>query len=161
MALAKIVFGKLFGRESESGSAAIEFGLFLPLLLILLTGTVELGFLAYESMQVNNAVDAGIFYAAKNGWNAAAIASAAVSGGAMPSGLNALTATPAPTEFCGCPTAAGITKSASCVSPPACPDGSTPGTYVQVNAALNHMTILPTSWGLPATLTATNVIRIN
>ena len=161
MALANIVFGKLLGRGSESGTAAIEFGLFLPLLLILLTGTVELGFLAFESMQVNNAVDAGIFYAAKNGWNAASIASATVGGGAMPSGLNALTATPAPTQFCGCPTATGITKSATCVAPPACPDGSTPGTYVQVNASLSHMTIFPTSWGLPATLTAANVIRIN
>jgi Flp pilus assembly protein TadG len=44
MALARVI-GKLFWRASESGTAAIEFGLFIPVLLIVLMGTVELGFL--------------------------------------------------------------------------------------------------------------------
>jgi Flp pilus assembly protein TadG len=51
MALARVKFGKLFRCGSVSGNAAIEFGLFIPVLLILLTGTVELGFLMYEGMQ--------------------------------------------------------------------------------------------------------------
>ena len=70
----------------------------------------ELGFSAYEAMQVNNAVDAGAIYAAANAANtfsATTTAAATVAGATLPSGLNTLTATPAPTQFCGCPSAAG------------------------------------------------------
>jgi Flp pilus assembly protein TadG len=161
MALARTKFGNLFGRQNKSGTAAIEFELFIPVLLILVTGTVELGFIMYEAMQVNNAVEAGMLYAAKNGFNAASITSAVTNASVLPTGLNTLTATPAPTQFCGCLSVSGITAT-TCVSPP-CADGTTPGTYVQVNATLTHTSILPapTTWGLPATLTATAVIRTN
>ncbi|MGO8847274.1 MAG: TadE family protein, partial [Methylocella sp.] len=84
--------------------------MFTPLLLIVLTGTVELGFLMYEAMQVNNAVEAGALYAAANSFNAANITSAVTNASVLPTGLNTLTATPAPTQFCGCPTAAGVTN---------------------------------------------------
>ena len=94
-------------RRDESGTAAIEFGLFLPFLLLLLTGTVELGLSMYEAMQVSNAVEAGALYAAKNGFNATNIGSATTGASALPSQLNTLSATPAPTQFCGCPSAAG------------------------------------------------------
>jgi Flp pilus assembly protein TadG len=170
MALARIRFGNPFWRASESGTAAIEFGLFIPVLLIVLMGTVELGFLMYEGMQVNNAAEAGMLYAAKNGWDltgdptGTAIKNAVVGASVLPTGLNALTATPAPSKFCGCPTATSITNLGT--QPPcsatAC-SGSPAGTYVQVNAALTHTVIIPTptSWGIPATLTATAVIRTN
>jgi hypothetical protein len=160
MALARVIFGKLFGRRSESGTAAIEFGLFIPVLLTLLTGTVELGFLMYEAMQVNNAVEAGALYAAANGFNAASITSAVTNASVLPTGLNALTATPAPTQFCGCPSATALSN----LGPPPCSatacSGSPAGTYVQVNASLTHMIIIPNPW-VPATLTATAVIRTN
>jgi Flp pilus assembly protein TadG len=156
-------FEDLRERRNESGTAAIEFGLFLPFLLILLTGTVELGLSMYEAMQVSNAVDAGALYAAKNGFNAANISSATTGASGLPSQLNVLNATPAPTQFCGCPSASG---SVSNLGPPAptcsataC-SGGPAGTYVQVNASLNHTVILPTSWGIPTTFTAKAVIRI-
>jgi len=162
MALARVKFGKLFRRGSESGNAAIEFGLFIPVLLTLLTGTVELGFLMYEAMQVNNAVEAGMLYAAANTtFNAGNIQSAVVNASVLPTGLNTLTATPAPTQFCGCATAASVTNLGS---PPcsatACAGNSAAGTYVQVNASLTHTIIIPNPW-VPTTLTATAVIRIN
>jgi Flp pilus assembly protein TadG len=160
MALARIIFRNLFGSRSKSGTAAIEFALFTPLLLIVLTGTVELGFLMYEAMQVNDAVEAGVLYAAKNGFNAASITSAVTNASVLPTGLNALTATPPPTQFCGCPTAATVTNLGT--QPPcsttAC--SGTAGTYVQVNASLTHTVIIPNPW-VPTTLTATAVIRIN
>ena len=161
MAQSRIIFGNLFRRGSESGTAAIEFGLFIPVLLTLLTGTVELGLLMYEGMQVSNAVEAGALYVAKNGWNSAAITSAVTNAGVLPTGLNTLTATPAPAQFCGCPTAAGVTNlGAPPCSATAC-SGSTPaGTYVQINASLTHMIIIPNPW-VPATLTASAVIRTN
>ncbi len=163
----RMICGRLLGRGSESGTAAIEFAIFVPFFLLpLLTGIIELGLSAYEAMQVSNAVEAGALYAAANAttaFSAASTASAATSGAALPPGLNALTATPAPTQFCGCPSAAGSVSNlgAPPCSATAC-SGSTPaGTYVQVNASLNHMAIFPTTWGLPATFTATTVIRTN
>ena len=160
MALARVKFGKLFGRRSKSGTAAIEFGLFIPVLLTLLTGTVELGFLMYEAMQVNNAVEAGALYAAANGFNAASITSAVTNASVLPTGLNALTATPAPTQFCGCPTAAGVTNLGSPPCSATACSGSPAGTYVQVNASLTHTIIIPNPW-VPTTLTAIAVIRTN
>jgi Flp pilus assembly protein TadG len=103
-------------RRRQLGTAAIEFGLFIPVLLILLMGTAELGLLMYEGMQVNNAVEAGALYAAKNGWDltadptGATIVTAVQNASVLPTGLNTLAATPAPSQFCGCPTATGITN---------------------------------------------------
>jgi Flp pilus assembly protein TadG len=161
MALARVKFGKLFRCGSESGNAAIEFGLFIPVLLILLTGTVELGFLMYEAMQVNNAVEAGALYAAANGFNAASITSAVTNASVLPTGLNALTATPAPTQFCGCPTAAGVTNLGNPPCSATACSGSPAGTYVQVNASLTHTIIIPNPWVPTTPLTATAVIRTN
>ena len=162
----RMIAGGLFGRGCDSGTAAIEFAIFVPFFLLpLLTGIVELGFSAYETMQVGNAVGAGALYAAANTatFSAPNIASATTNGAVLPTGLNTLTATPAPTQFCGCPSAAGSVSNlgAPPCSATACA-GSTPaGTYVQVNASLNHMAIFPTTWGLPATFTSTTVIRTN
>jgi Flp pilus assembly protein TadG len=163
MTPAKTRSGNPSGRRSESGTAAIEFGLFIPFLLILFTGTVELGFAMYESMQVNNAVEAGMLYAAKNGWDSTGITNAVINASSVYAGGGpSLTATPAPSQFCGCPQATGITVM-TCGPPlPTCADGTTVGQYVQVNAALNHLTILPLSGlVLPTTLTATAVLRVN
>ena len=151
--------------RGDSGTAAIEFGLFLPFLLLLLTGTVELGLSMYEAMQVSNAVEAGALYAAKNGFNAANISAATTGASTLPRQMNVLSATPAPTQFCGCPSASG---SIANLGPPvlgvcsatACAGGPA-GTYVQVNASLDHTAIFPTSWGIPATFTAQAVVRIN
>jgi Flp pilus assembly protein TadG len=156
------ICGGLLGRRAESGTAAIEFALVLPFLALLLAGIIELGFAAYEATQVNNAVDAGALYAARNGWNSASIVAATLAGATLPPTLNTLTATPAPTQFCGCPSAAGSISNLG--APPCstnCAGGITPGTYVKVNASLNHKVILPTTWGLPTTFTATAIIRTN
>jgi Flp pilus assembly protein TadG len=170
MASARTIFRIPLEVGSESGTAAIELALFLPFLLLLLTGIVELGVSAYEAMQVSNAAEAGALFAAATyaptnapAFSAASTASATTSGAALLPGSNTLTATPAPTQFCGCPSAAGSVSNlgAPPCSATACA-GSTPaGTYVQVNASLNHMAIFPTTWGLPATFTATTIIRTN
>ena len=165
MALARTLLRNLSGRGSQSGTAAIEFALFMVPLLYLLTGAVELGLLMYEAMQVNNAVEAGMLYVAKNGWNSAAIVTAVQNAGTVyGAGGPTLTATPAPSQFCGCPSAAGIAVE-TCINPPACANGDPAGQYVQINAALNHLTIMPGAYvlmpNLPVTLTATAVIRTN
>ncbi len=140
-----------------AGTAAIEFALLGPLLLILLVGAVELGFAMYQSMQVYNAVEAGAVYATKNGWNSAGISSAVVNG----STVSGMTAVPAPAQFCGCPLVSGITVTA-CAPSATCTGGSAPGEYVRISATLPRMTILPVpDFGLPATLRAQSIVRLN
>jgi Flp pilus assembly protein TadG len=142
-------------RRARSGTAALEFAFGAPLLVILLVGVVELGFSIYQAMQVQSAADAGAVYVAKHGWNSAAI-SAAVTGATAASGL---TASPAPTQFCGCPSASGIAV-ATCGS--LCASGAVAGGYVQINATLSHQTILSYP-GItpPATFSAQTVVRVN
>ena len=87
-----------------AGTAAIEFGLSIPLLVIIVMGVAELGFAMYGKMQVYNSVEAGALYAAKNGFDSAGITAAVVNA----TGTQGITATPAPVQFCGCPSATGI-----------------------------------------------------
>jgi Flp pilus assembly protein TadG len=142
-------------RRAQSGTAAIEFGLSVPLLLIILMGVVELGYAMFEAMQVYNSVEAGALYAAKNGYDATGIAAAV----ANATGTQGIAATPAPMQFCGCPDASGIVETACATT---CNDGKPPGQYVRINAALTHKTILPyPGLPLPTTLTAQSVIRLN
>lgn len=142
-------------RERQRGTAALEFGLAAPVLLMILMGVVELGFAMYQAMQVTNSVEAGTLYAAKNGFNASGIASAVVNA----TGTAGIVATPAPTEFCGCPETSGIVATTCGAT---CADGSTPGQYARISAALTRVTILPyPALGLPDTLTAHSIVRLN
>lgn len=141
--------------KAAYGEAAIEFGLMAPVLLILLAGLIEIGFSVLQAMQVQDAVEAGAVYVSKYGFNAAGITNAVVNA----TEATGMTATPAPTEFCGCPAASGITTVACSTT---CASGSPPGQYVQINAALAHTTILPyLGLPLPATLTAQSIVRVN
>ena len=68
-----------------------------------------------------------------------------------------VTATPAPTEFCGCPSASGI-AAATCGA--TCPDSILARTYVTVGASTNRVTIFPGSLPLPTVLTASVTTRV-
>ncbi len=141
--------------RKRSGTAAIEFGLAIPLLLVILMGVVELGYAMYQAMQVTAAVEAGALYAAKNGFDANAISTTVVNA----TGTQGIAATPAPAQFCGCPSAAGIVETACNAT---CNDGKPAGQYVRISAALTRVTILPyPALGLPDTLTAQSVVRLN
>ncbi len=135
------------------GTAAIEFALAAPLFVILLLGVVDVGFAAYQAMQVQDAAEAGALYAAINGWNPTGIEAAVVNA----TGASGMTA-PAPTEFCGCPSTTGVTTVACTAT---CAGGAKPGVYVQINAALPHTNILSyPGLPLPATLTGQSTIRL-
>lgn len=141
-------------RIGRRGNAAIEFAIAAPLLLGIVAGMVDVGFGLYEAMQVQNAAEAGALYAARYGWNQMGIV-AAVTGSTNTTGI---TATPAPTQFCGCPSVNGVTPVGCAVT---CAGGGAPGVYVQVSAALSHAQIVPyASFGVPATLTGQSLIRV-
>ncbi len=140
--------------RARRGTAAIEFALAAPLLATLVMGVVELGFDIYQEMQVQNAVEAGALYAAKNGSDSAGISAAVLSA----TGAANITASPAPLQFCGCPDANGI-NAATCGT--ACPGGASVGSYIRISASAARISILPSaSFGLPATLTGQAVIRL-
>jgi Flp pilus assembly protein TadG len=136
------------------GTAAIEFAILSPILLALLLGVVDLGFGLYAAIQAQSAAEAGALYAAKHGWNSAGISAAVVGA----TGASSMAATPAPTLFCGCPSASGI---ATIVCTSTCTGGVQPGEYVQVNSSLARLSILSDpGLGLATTLTGESTIRI-
>jgi Flp pilus assembly protein TadG len=136
------------------GTAAIEFAILSPILLALLLGVVDLGFGIYAAIQTQSAAEAGALYAAKHGWNSAGISAAVVGA----TGASSMAASPAPTLFCGCPSASGI---ATIVCTATCTGGAQPGEYVRVNSSLARLSILSDpGLGLATTLTGQSTIRI-
>ncbi len=142
-------------RSSLAGSAAIEFGIVAPVLVILFVAVAEVGYTAYQAMQVQNAAEAGALYAIKNGWDSAKIGAAIVNATNLPS----IAATPAPAQFCGCAGNTGVLVT-SCTS--TCESGDPPGQYIQIDAALTRQSIIPGSGlPLPTALSARSIVRLN
>jgi Flp pilus assembly protein TadG len=130
-------FSQLF--FDETGTAAIEFGLVGSFLSLLFIGLVDFGMGYWEQMQVGNAVRAGAEYVIANSgslttnWNQSAIQNAVTSA----TSLSSITATPAPTQSCGCPTATGGITTVSGTPPTcgaSCTGGGTAGAYTTINA---------------------------
>jgi Flp pilus assembly protein TadG len=119
------------GRLGHRGVAAVELALLAPILALMLAGAVDLGMGLYTALEVRNAAEAGGQYVALKGFDATAAANA-VTNATLLSGV---TATPAPAQMCGCPTATGITTIACSSS---CPDGTSPGTYAKIYASNNY-----------------------
>ncbi|HZG27757.1 MAG TPA: TadE/TadG family type IV pilus assembly protein [Ensifer sp.] len=51
----------------RSGSAAVEFAVVFPLMLLILAATVDLGFAYYQKSRVGSAISAAAYYAVRNG----------------------------------------------------------------------------------------------
>ncbi len=141
-----------FSRRNRAGTAAIEFGLAVPLLALLVMGIAEIGFGMYQALQVSYAAEAGLFYAAVNGWDADGIADAASGATRLP-GLIVT-----PSQFCGCPGPAGITAvscGGSCGAAPA-------SQYIQIGVSLTRRSLIVNSgFGLPPTISAQSILRQN
>jgi hypothetical protein len=154
---AKTSLGNQPRRRGESGPTANKFGLFY-VLLIPVVGTI--GFTAYEAIRESYAVETGALYAVKHGWdepNGRNIANVVTNA----SGAIGLTA-PAVSRYCGCPKWSGIAKTGSpppCANQPSCAGGTTPGQYVEINAALTPM--LAKFLGVKRTFTATSIVRLD
>jgi Flp pilus assembly protein TadG len=143
-------------RSNESGVAAVEFGFVAAMLCFLLVGLIDFGMGYWKKIQVGNAARAGAEYAMTHGWNQTAITTAVTSA----TGLSSISATPAPTQACGCPSASSGIVAASCGA--SCAGGGTAGTYITVNASATYSTLLSYP-GIASSfaLAATNNVRIN
>jgi Flp pilus assembly protein TadG len=120
--------------DGVRGMAAIEFSIVAPLLVLMLVGTVDAGSAIYRKMQVQTAVHAGAQYAMVNGFNSTGITTAITSA----SNSSSVSPSPAPQQFCGCPSMSGI-ATISCSS--TCTGGTTPGSYVTVSAQSTYTTL--------------------
>lgn len=144
----------LTDRHAVAGAAAVEFALAATIIMIVLTPVLDLGMAFYQQLQVQDAAQAGAQYAAAKGWNSTGIQNAVTSA----SSNLTISASPAPSETCGCPNGTSIVA-ASCGS--ACTNGQSAGTYVTVNAQASYSPILPYSFfGSSTTLSATSVVRV-
>jgi Flp pilus assembly protein TadG len=133
--------------EGIGGTAAIEFAIITSVVLMMMICVVDIGMGFYRKMQVQNAAQTGAEYAMLHGYNATSIASAVTAA----TTFTGISASPTPTQYCGCASNSGIT-SITCSS--TCADGSQPATYVSVSAQGTYNTIL-TYPLIPSTFTLT------
>lgn len=141
-------------RKDRRGAAAIELSAIAPFLILMLIGLGDIGRFAYKKMQVQHAANAGGRYAALNGYNATAISNAVSSATAS----TQISASPTPSQFCGCATTTGITT-ATCSS--TCSSGQTAGTYVKVSSSMSFRAVFnPPLLSYPSTITGQMTVRI-
>jgi Flp pilus assembly protein TadG len=143
--------------RSRSGNAAVEFGLAAPVLVGLLVPVADLGMAFSRQVQVQQAAQAGAQYAVFNAWNnnsSTSIAGVVTSA----TGLSGITASPAPYQFCGCPSGSAV-AAATCNS--TCASGQVAGYYVVVSAQATYQPALPYSvLGSSVRLSATSTVRV-
>jgi Flp pilus assembly protein TadG len=141
--------------DDANGAAGTEFALLLPVLIALLMGIFDYASLAYKTMQVSSAAQAGADYAlfnASGGWNATNVQTAVTSA----TGLT-VSATPAPQLEVACVTNGALVVTAAST----CPSGATPGAYAVVNAQATFTPIIAWSnYVMPSTIKAQAVVRI-
>jgi Flp pilus assembly protein TadG len=144
-------------RRASGGSSAVEFALAAPVLLGLLVPVVDLGMAFSQQIKVQQSAQAGAQYATTHPWtstSATAIANAVTAA----STLTSLTASPAPSQSCGCPTGTAI-ASVACAT--TCSNGQPAGYYVTINAQAPYTPQLPYSvLGSSVTLTAQSTVRV-
>ena len=120
--------------SGTGGTIAIEFAIIGPALVLMMACTVDLGMGIYRKMQVQNAAQAGAEYAIAHGFT-----SSIVNAVTNATSFSGIAASPAPSQFCGCPSSSGVTA-ITCNS--TCSSGAVAGTYVTVSAQGTYDTIL-------------------
>jgi hypothetical protein len=139
MVLAKRL-AAFFGRDrlAVAGVAAIELAMVSPLLVTGVLGAGEMGITIFRQTQVSFAAQAGADYALAHGFDATKVSNAIVT--ATP--YTAINATPAPSQFCGCPTATGVTVASGAPPCSATCSGFTAGTYVTTSSQAQFSPII-------------------
>jgi Flp pilus assembly protein TadG len=132
---------KLF--NSDGGTSLIEMALLLPILFLLLMGTVDFGRAYYLEIEVSRAAHTGALYGSQNPTDLAGMQSAATLDAADVSGL-------AVTSAYGYECSDGTQRGASCsstgcattpVAPTSC--GFNAVYYIQVNTSVSYSATFP------------------
>jgi Flp pilus assembly protein TadG len=129
-------------RRDRRGVTAVEFAIIAPVMIGMCISVVDFGLGLYTQVQVADAAQAGAAYAMQKGYNSTAMATVAKASTKL-TGLTVATS-----QFCGCPSATGVTTT-SCTA--SCGDGLTAGTFAQISVAKAYSTLLSYP-GLPTTI---------
>jgi Flp pilus assembly protein TadG len=120
-----------FMVETE-GAALLEFTLSVLPLVTIAIYTMDFGLYFLFQMAVQNAAQAGAQYAIVYGYSSSSISSV------VTNATNYTAITASSTQFCGCPSATGVTNLGNVLpcstSYSTCSNGSSAGTYVTVTA---------------------------
>ncbi len=118
------------GGSGRRAIAAVEFALVVPVVLVMIAGGADLGFLIRARSAVSSAVAQGAYYAVVTGTSVTASQVATMVEQA--SAISGVTATVAgPTSYCtsGTPLALSAVPNSG-----TCADGTKPGSYVTISA---------------------------
>jgi Flp pilus assembly protein TadG len=142
-------------RWDDRGQAFIELALVFPIFILLLVGAVEVGRLAYASIEVSNAARAGVSYAAQTSATAADTTNIQLAATQDAPNLTSISALAS--HSCSCESSAGvITAFSSCsiaiTNLTSCPSPSRIIQYVQVQTTAPVATLFHFP-GIPSTVT--------
>lgn len=137
----------------DAGQSLVELALVLPMFVLLLFGAVEVGRLAYASIEVNNAARAGASYAAQNHTTASDAPNISLAATQEAPDITSLSATT--TLSCSCEDSTGnvttfsscsktITNLTTCPSPSRIVETVTVNTSAPVDTAF-HFPAIPNS----------------
>lgn len=148
-------------RQDRRGLALTELALVVPMLSVLTLGTVDYSMMVLARLTVQTAARTGAEYAVENGYNSTNIASAITATSNRGGLVSSIAASPAPTQWFGCPNATtGVATAVSATT--VCSTGKTAGTYVTAAAQATYTFILPWPYAPPSSLlTASSTVRIN
>lgn len=125
------------------GVSAIEFGVVVPIIGIIILGTYDLGNLVQQRMKLADAVRAGGQYAMSYPTSTSGIRAAVTA--ALPAGWTGVTVG-SPTTTCACWSAGGGETAASCAADPVCPAGQVTERFVTLTASRTYTPLLLVSF---------------
>jgi Flp pilus assembly protein TadG len=165
------------GVDATSGAALVEASIIVPLLILVFLTIADFGMAFYGQIEVQHAAQAGAQYVIAKGFNSANISSAVTNAANLPNNatfIGGISAAPAPSQFCGCPSNTGVALHAAgqCAGNlvgQICGGSGTYGTYVTVSAKTTYAPIgivrigsvfTSNAFSANLTLTASSTVRI-
>jgi len=140
-------------RSDERGGVIVEFAFGVPLLLLLLSGAIDLGLALDQSSALRSAARSGAQYAMRFPSDSSGISDAVKKSVTF----EAASLTVSSNTFCECPNGGNAN---SCAKSDC--GGNTPHTFVKVNVSMPYSSPLPTSIMLGITsLSGSAVFRAN
>lgn len=131
---------------AEAGSSLVELSLLVPVLALLLVGTIDFGRAYYMGIELTAAAEAGALYGVKNPTDTSGIQSAAQADAPSIASLGA-----AASYGCECPDGSGAVT--SCSTTPSCSTNYV--NYVDVTASATYNTLIKYP-GIPNSLVLTS-----
>jgi Flp pilus assembly protein TadG len=136
--------------RSADGSSLVEMAFIMPVLVLVLMGTVDFGRAYTVAIQVQSAAEAGALYGTQNSTDTVGMITAAKLDGSAVKGMAA-------TAVYGCECPDGTSASASCGILPTCAANTV--NYIDVGVTAIYVPVLPYP-GIPAAFALTGRSRM-